>query len=78
MTKKCNKCGRELPLDEFGNDAQKYDGKQWWCKECMEKARQRRQQIALQGRKTRLVEASTKDLLHELMFRLNPLKGIFS
>lgn len=78
MTKKCNKCGRELPLEAFGSDAQKYDGKQWWCKECMEKARQRRQQIALQGRKPRLVEASTKDLLHELMFRLNPLKGIFS
>lgn len=78
MTKKCNKCGRELPLDAFGSDAHTHDGLACYCRQCMTKRSQEYKRIAKQGRKVRLANASTKDLLHELMFRLNPLKGIFS
>ena len=33
-TKKCSKCGRELPLSEFSKDKSKSDGLCSWCKEC--------------------------------------------
>jgi len=33
-TKKCNKCGRELPLSEFHRKAASPDGYQEACKEC--------------------------------------------
>lgn len=33
-TKKCTKCGRELPLSEFGKCARNKDGLQYTCKEC--------------------------------------------
>lgn len=33
-TKHCSKCGRDLPLDAFGNKKGTKDGKQTWCKEC--------------------------------------------
>lgn len=33
-TKKCSKCGRELPLSEFYSKKTSFDGLQSWCKEC--------------------------------------------
>lgn len=33
-TKKCSKCGRELPLSEFYLKRGASDGLQAWCKEC--------------------------------------------
>ena len=33
-TKKCTKCGRELPLNEFYLNRAAADGLQAWCKEC--------------------------------------------
>jgi hypothetical protein len=78
MTKKCNKCGKELPLDAFGSDAHTHDGLSCYCRKCMAKRSLEYKKITKQGRKVRLANASTKDLLHELMYRLNPLKGIFS
>ena len=32
--KRCSKCGRELPISEFGNNKITKDGLQCWCKEC--------------------------------------------
>ena len=39
-TKRCSKCGRELPLSEFYSNKSKPDGHGCYCKECA-KARQR-------------------------------------
>ena len=36
-TKKCGKCGRELPVDNFSKDKTKKDGLQSWCRECKNK-----------------------------------------
>jgi len=33
-TKKCTKCGRELPLTEFSNRSSSPDGLQTCCKQC--------------------------------------------
>lgn len=38
-TKKCPRCGRELPLDNFGKHARTKDGLQPYCKECRSQAR---------------------------------------
>lgn len=34
-TKKCSKCGRELPVTEFHAKSNAPDGLQYWCKECI-------------------------------------------
>lgn len=34
-TKRCSKCGRELPQDQFGKHNGNKDGLQRWCRECM-------------------------------------------
>ena len=36
-TKRCPKCGRELPLNEFYLKRAAPDGLQTWCKECQNK-----------------------------------------
>ena len=33
-TKKCSKCGRELPLSEFHKFKRSIDGHQAYCKQC--------------------------------------------
>lgn len=33
-TKKCAKCGRELPLDSFHKSTVSKDGRQCYCKDC--------------------------------------------
>lgn len=78
MTKKCNKCGRELPLEAFASDAHSHDHLQCYCSECLQQRNRKYYRIRKQGRKDALAKASTKDLIHELVYRLNPLKGVFS
>lgn len=34
-TKRCSKCGETKPLDEFGKDKKSPDGKNYWCKPCV-------------------------------------------
>ena len=34
-TKVCSKCGRDLPLDKYGNDKKKIDGLNIYCRECV-------------------------------------------
>ena len=33
-TKKCTKCGRELPIESFNKNKKNLDGYQYYCKEC--------------------------------------------
>lgn len=33
----CKKCGRELPLEAFGNSSRNPDGLRDYCKECVNK-----------------------------------------
>lgn len=33
-TKKCARCGRELPLDDYHRSKRAKDGRQSYCKEC--------------------------------------------
>lgn len=37
-TKKCTRCGRELPVTEFHKKNNALDGLQSWCKECFSEA----------------------------------------
>ena len=39
-TKRCNKCGRELPIDSFSKNNKAKDGLYCWCKACHSKYRQ--------------------------------------
>lgn len=41
-TKRCSKCGEEKPLNDFGANRTNKDGKQRWCKTCMNKATSRK------------------------------------
>lgn len=51
QTKRCSKCGRELPLTEFHRNASLADGLQKQCKECKRatnnKSNARRRQVEL-------------------------------
>lgn len=40
-TKHCSRCGQDLPLDAFGSNKSAKDGKQRWCKKCMNEATSR-------------------------------------
>lgn len=37
QTKRCAKCGRDLPLDAFNKSAGRKDGRQTYCRECQKK-----------------------------------------
>lgn len=54
QTKRCSKCGRELPLSEFGRLSRSKDGLNYKCKECNCKvsAESRRKSIATRGKKS--------------------------
>lgn len=68
-TKICNKCKRELPISNFGSDAQKFDGKSWWCKDCLHKAEKERYALKQQGRSKVLQKFSSEMLVRELQCR---------
>lgn len=42
-TKKCTRCGRELPVTEFYKKTDSPDGLQTWCKECLKKQQRKRE-----------------------------------
>jgi DNA-directed RNA polymerase subunit RPC12/RpoP len=49
-TKKCSRCGRELPVTEFGKNRSAKDGLQVFCKECFRQyARNKRSDVPKQG-----------------------------
>lgn len=70
QSKLCRKCGEVKPIEEFGSDAQKYDGKCWWCKDCMRTSHLKRQAYRRQGRNVALARFSSEELLNELKYRL--------
>lgn len=63
-TKKCIKCGLELPLSEFVKSAKTKDGYQHVCKKCRADKR-----YASQGRDARLADFTPRDLMRELKMR---------
>ena len=73
QTKVCKRCGRELPLHEFGRHARTADGLQVYCRECtkeaMKKTRMNKvKEVALM--KTSAIAAfEDQDLLDELKRR---------
>ena len=49
-TKECSRCGRELPVTEFGKNKRAKDGLQAFCKECFRQyARNKRVDAPKQG-----------------------------
>lgn len=50
-TKVCTKCGRELPLSEFGKHRITKDGLSYWCKECSKQDNLQRSQRDKEKRK---------------------------
>lgn len=63
-TKKCVKCGLELPLSEFVKSAKTKDGYQHVCKKCRANKR-----YASQGRDERLADFTPRQLMKELKMR---------
>lgn len=76
-TKRCIKCGRELPLDAFYQHKAMKDGYQNECKECSkERFRQYRKKkkkklkdAILDANKVKLSDFSPRDMMHELAKR---------
>ena len=72
-TKVCKRCGRELPLHEFGRHARTADGLQVYCRQCSKEAmmrtRKRREQKAEERAKSGLQAFDTDDLINELRRR---------
>lgn len=70
QSKLCRKCGKVKPIAECGSDAQKYDGLCWWCKDCMQEAYLKRQELRKIGRNATLAKYKNEELLNELKYRL--------
>jgi hypothetical protein len=70
QSKLCRKCGNVKPIEQFGLDAQKYDSRCWWCKDCMRESHLKRQELRKQGRSATLAKFTNEELLNELKFRL--------
>lgn len=71
-TKKCSKCGRELPLSEFNKNNQAKDGLQCRCKSCQREAHREKQdriKKLLGGVKNGLSAYSPRELMEELYKR---------
>lgn len=66
-TKKCSKCGRELPLSEFYLNRATFDGLQTWCKECQKK-RDRRKRTN-KNCNPDLAQFTPRQLIEELRLR---------
>ncbi len=64
MTKKCSKCGKDKPLEEFGNSKQSRDGKYSWCLECA-RANQRRSKERHRNDIRQEVETKVCTVCHE-------------
>jgi len=72
-TKVCKRCGRELPLHEFGRHARTADGLQVYCRECTKQAMMRTRRAKVEKDKERatygLASFSTEDIVNELRRR---------
>lgn len=51
LTKRCPKCGRELPVSEFWKDRKYKDGLHWQCKSCTKEYRVYNRSQDIQWRK---------------------------
>lgn len=68
-TKKCSKCGRELPVSEFNKNKQAKDGLQCRCKSCQREANREKQERIkklLGGVKNGLSAYTPRELMQEL------------
>lgn len=71
-TKKCRKCGRELPLSEFHRNAAHADGLQSHCKECGKeylRDRGRRAKMSKVYSNPELAKFTPRELMQELKSR---------
>ena len=72
-TKVCKRCGRELPLHEFGRHARTADGLQVYCRQCSKEAMMRTRKAKVEKDKERatygLASYETDDLINELRRR---------
>ena len=72
-TKVCKRCGRELPLHEFGKHARTADGLQVYCRECakesVRKTRAVKFEKAVLKEKIAISAFADQDLLDELKRR---------
>lgn len=60
-TKKCAKCGRELPVSEFYKSKVHKDGYQSYCKDCIKENNR--------TKKSDIKQLLPRDLMHELALR---------
>lgn len=70
-TKKCSKCGRELPVSEFYVKKGAADGLQAWCKECQKTANYKRfaSKAHYKGCNPELGRFTPRQLIEELRHR---------
>ena len=72
-TKVCKRCGRELPLHEFGRHGRTADGLQVYCRECSKQAMMRTRRAKVEKDKERatygLASFPTEELVNELRRR---------
>lgn len=61
QTKKCTRCGRELPLSEFGIATKSKDGHNWACKECIRKAN-KESRLRVKIEKAKIMDATPPNL----------------
>lgn len=69
VTKKCIKCHRVLPIEEFGEDSRSHDGHLRKCKECSAK---------FTNGNPKLKDFSARELIDELKVRGYTGKLIFT
>ena len=71
MEKKlCRNCGKTKSLDEFALDAHQFDGKSFFCKECLNNNNRKRNEIRKQGRIPTLTRFSINELMFEINYRI--------
>lgn len=68
-TKHCNRCGRDLPLDEFHKNNRSKDGLQWMCKSCMNKANMEIRERKKEPSDNPLTSYTPRQLMEELARR---------
>lgn len=71
-TKKCSKCGRELPLDEFALSKKSPDGRQYACRQCKKEYNKKRNEERKRAKSNinqELAKFKTTELIDELRDR---------
>lgn len=72
-TKVCKRCGRKLPLHEFGRHARTADGLQVYCRDCCKEAMKKTRRGKVEKDKERatygLASFSTEEIVNELRRR---------